>query len=105
MLFRCYSRGESKAQKYEVCTTMDGTFGSNARLNTRKSGPDFDLVLNLRASRKAQARWSMGIWKRIVQYANGTYPEEKDAANVLQLVSGLGWSARALSILGVERKV
>ncbi len=76
------------------------SFGSEPRFSIHGRGSRRLIVLNVKASRVAQARWSAGIWKRIVHCANADYPEEKDVMNVLWLMSELGWSARALSIWG-----
>jgi len=74
---------------------MKEFFGSNARLKIRQSGSHIALAPDLKASRKARARWSVGIWKRIVEFANVIYPGEIDAENVIQLVSELDLSRRA----------
>jgi hypothetical protein len=83
---------------------MKDFFGSNARFNTRKRGSHLLITLDAKASRAAQARWSAGIWTRVVQYANGTLSEEKDIANILALMHDLGWSPPSELISREERR-
>jgi hypothetical protein len=83
---------------------MKEFFGSNARFKIRKRGSYRLMTLDVKASRAAQARWSAGIWTRVVQYANGTLSEEKDVANLLALMHDVGWSPPSELILGAERR-
>ena len=39
-----------------------------------------------------------------MNYANGTFPEEKDAANILALMHELGWSLPRYQFRGAERQ-
>ena len=74
---------------------MKDFFGSNARFNIRKRGSDRLMTLDVKASSAAQARWSAGIWRRLVQFANGHLSEENDVANILGLMHDLGGSPPA----------
>ena len=74
---------------------MKDFFGSNARFNIRTRGSARLMTLDVKASRAAQARWSAGIWTRIVRYANSNLSEEKDVANILALMHDLGASPPA----------
>jgi hypothetical protein len=71
---------------------MKDFFGSNPWFKIRKRGSHRLMTLDVKASRAAPARWSAGIWTRVVQYANGTLSKDKDAANILALMHDLGWS-------------
>jgi hypothetical protein len=83
---------------------MKDFFGSNARFKIRKRGSHRLMTLDVKASRAAQARWSAGIWTRVVQYANGTLSEERDVANILALMHDLGWSPPSELISTEERR-
>ena len=83
---------------------MKDFFGSNVRFNIRGRGSHRLIVLDVKASRLAHARWSAGMWERVVNYTNGTFLEKKDTANILALMCELGWSLHTVSFGGPERR-
>jgi hypothetical protein len=85
-------------------TRMNDSFIPDYRLKIRKGADCQLLVRDVSASRKAQAEWSAGVWKRLVQFVNGTEAKKKDAANVMSLMYELGWNPPTELTSAAERK-
>lgn len=101
--FRHYGH-EITGTNSRLTKQMNPIFGANARFKILERGSHYLITLDVKASRVAQARWSAGIWKRVVQYANGNFPGKDDAANILALMRELGWSLHTVSFGGPERR-